>query len=166
MAKVTAFDVAKYILASHGASMTTMKLQKLVYYSQAWHLAWTGRPLFDEQVEAWANGPVTRALFAHHKGMYFISASQLKVGSAENLDERQSAIVDTVLETYASMSAMQLSMLTHAEDPWLNARCHLLAGDSSAKEIPQESMKVFYQALAESAESVQDVADVNFPVWA
>ncbi|WP_307850044.1 MULTISPECIES: type II toxin-antitoxin system antitoxin SocA domain-containing protein [unclassified Saccharopolyspora] len=38
--------------------MTAMKLQKLVYYSQAWHLVWDERPLFDEPVQAWANGPV------------------------------------------------------------------------------------------------------------
>ena len=36
----TVFDVAKYILSKTG-SITTWKLQKLCYYSQAWALAWT-----------------------------------------------------------------------------------------------------------------------------
>jgi uncharacterized phage-associated protein len=166
MATVTALDVAKYILTSHGASMTTMKLQKLVYYCQAWHLAWTGEPLFGDQIEAWANGPVVRVLFGRHKGMYSISVSQLNVGSAANLNKQQSAIVDTVLDTYGSMSATQLSMLTHAEEPWANARCHVPAGDTSAATISLESMTQFYRALSASPDAVHDVADVNFPAWA
>ena len=54
---MTVLDVAAYILERQG-SMTTMKLQKLVYYCQAWSLVWDERPLFDESIEAWANGPV------------------------------------------------------------------------------------------------------------
>src|SRR5680860_1872649 len=55
-------DVAEYILKETG-SMTTMKLQKLVYYSQAWSLVWDEKPLFGEPIEAWANdGPVRPCL--------------------------------------------------------------------------------------------------------
>ena len=50
------FDTAKYILEQKG-DMSTMKLQKLCYYSQAWGLVWDDEPLFDEDFEAWANGP-------------------------------------------------------------------------------------------------------------
>ena len=60
MAKVK--DVAQYILEKQG-DMTTIKLQKLVYYCQAWALVWTEAPLFEEKIEAWANGPVTPELF-------------------------------------------------------------------------------------------------------
>ena len=49
------FDVAKYILNSVGGDISTMKLQKLCYYSQAWSLAW-GETLFNEDFEAWSNG--------------------------------------------------------------------------------------------------------------
>ncbi len=55
----SAHDVGKYVLEKRG-SMTTWKLQKLVYYSKAWHLVWEGEPLFPEHIEAWANGPVVR----------------------------------------------------------------------------------------------------------
>lgn len=51
------FDVAKYILCQCG-KMSTWKLQKLCYYAQAWHLAWTGNPIFAEDFQAWSNGPV------------------------------------------------------------------------------------------------------------
>ena len=54
------FDTAKYILEQSG-SMSTMKLQKLCYYSQAWSLVWDDSPLFDEDFQAWAN-------FSKHRG--------------------------------------------------------------------------------------------------
>ncbi len=45
-------DVAAYIIERHGR-MSSMKLQKLVYYSQAWHLVWDDEPLFPERIQAW-----------------------------------------------------------------------------------------------------------------
>ncbi len=56
-------DVARYILELQGGEVSTMKLQKLMYYSQAWSLVWDEKPLFDAHIEAWANGPVIRELF-------------------------------------------------------------------------------------------------------
>ena len=53
----TVFDAAKFILERKG-QMSTMKLQKLCYYAQVWSLVWDDYPLFDEDFEAWANGPV------------------------------------------------------------------------------------------------------------
>jgi len=55
-------DVAIYIMEQCGP-MTAMKLQKLVYYSQAWHLVWDEEPLFSDPIEAWANGPIVRSLY-------------------------------------------------------------------------------------------------------
>ncbi len=58
----TALDVAAFILNKRGP-MTAMKLQKLVYYSKAWHLVWEDKLLFTEPIEAWANGPVVPELY-------------------------------------------------------------------------------------------------------
>ena len=59
---VKAIDVAAYILRKQG-TMPAMKLQKLVYYSQAWSLVWDDRPIFRDRIYAWANGPVIRNLY-------------------------------------------------------------------------------------------------------
>ena len=58
---VSVFDVAAYILDKLGP-ISTIKLQKLVYYCQAWSLVWDEEPLFSERIEAWVNGPVVREL--------------------------------------------------------------------------------------------------------
>ena len=62
MSNITIIDVANYILDKMG-ELTTMKLQKLTYYCQAWSLAWDEKPLFEDDFEAWANGPVSRKLY-------------------------------------------------------------------------------------------------------
>ena len=61
----TVFDTAKYIVDKCG-EIDTWKLQKLVYYFQAWSLVWDERPLFDAKIEAWENGPVCPDLFAYN----------------------------------------------------------------------------------------------------
>src|SRR5260221_11586367 len=64
--KVSVFDVAAYIIKKMGP-VSAMKLHKLIYYCQAWSLVWDERPLFQEKIEAWANGPVIRDLFVFHR---------------------------------------------------------------------------------------------------
>ena len=68
---VSVVDVARYILDTLG-EMTTWKLQKLCYYAQAWSLVWDDSPLFEDRIEAWANGPVVPALYEQHRGQYYI----------------------------------------------------------------------------------------------
>lgn len=68
----SAHDVAAYILRKKG-EMTAMKLQKLVYYSQAWSLVWDEEPLFEEEIQAWVNGPVIPALYQAHRGQFKVS---------------------------------------------------------------------------------------------
>ena len=63
-------DVARYILERQGENLSTMKLQKLVYYAQAWSLVWDEKPLFSSRFEAWANGPVCRELYNQHRGHF------------------------------------------------------------------------------------------------
>lgn len=158
MGTVSALDVAKYILKSQPAPVTTMKLQKLVYYSQAWHLAWTGKPLFSEEIQAWANGPVVYELFRAHRGKYSISCDQLNAGDPSTLNQAQKSVVDAVVGSYDKLTASQLSMLTHAEDPWKVARGSAGPGENSSSPIDRTVMRKFYSAL-QQAEGVVDPAD-------
>lgn len=140
----TAHDVAAYILKSCG-SMSAMKLQKLVYYSQAWHLVWDDEPLFGEKVEAWANGPVVRELYDEHRGQYTVTS--WNKGDASSLTESERATVDSVLDFYGKKSAFWLSELTHREAPWKGARKDLPKGVRSSREITPAAMVEFYSSL-------------------
>jgi uncharacterized phage-associated protein len=137
-------DVAQYILERWG-EMTTWKLQKLVYYSQAWSLVWDERPLFPEKVEAWANGPVVPDLYQLHRGSFVIK--KIPQGNSKALDEDAKDTVDAVLDHYGDKSSQWLSDLTHREDPWRDARVGLTDGERGNVEITTGAMADYYGSL-------------------
>ncbi len=142
------FDAAKYILQKTG-EISTMKLQKLCYYAQAWSLVWDDQPLFPEEFEAWANGPVCRELFMLRKGHFSIEESNITDGylSGDDLSENQKDTIDQVLDSYAPRDAQWLSTLTHMEQPWRSAREGVPDGASCDKIITKESMAMYYGSL-------------------
>lgn len=142
--KTRVFDVAAYILDQTG-EISAWKLQKLVYYSQAWSLVWDERPLFPETIEAWANGPVCRALFEVHRGQFLVS--RIPQGDTANLDEDGLETIDAVIDFYGEWTSQQLSDLTHSERPWKDARGSLPTGARSGAEITHEVMAEYYESL-------------------
>jgi len=141
---VSVHDVATYIVAQT-RPVTAMKLQKLVYYAQAWSLVWDQRPMFKESIEAWANGPVVPALYDRHRGQFVIT--EWPHGDPQNLDAEARETIDAVLSLYGNKDSQWLSNLTHQEDPWKDARVGLRPGDKGNKEITHAAMAEYYGAL-------------------
>ena len=139
------FDVAKYILEQMG-SMSTMKLQKLCYYCQAWSLVWDDCPLFEQEFEAWANGPVCKELFFKTQGRFSVSADD-EDGNSDNLDDNQRDTINSVLNYYGGYDAQWSSQLTHMEEPWKQARIGVPIGWGSENIITKESMAMYYGGL-------------------
>jgi uncharacterized phage-associated protein len=137
-------DVAAYILEKLGC-VSAMKLQKLVYYSQAWSLVWEERPLFSERIEAWVNGPVVPSLYEAHRGLFELS--RIESGSSDRLSSSDKDTIDHVLEFYGDKSAQWLSDLTHAEDPWIDARKGLAPHQRGNAEISHAAMAEYYGSL-------------------
>lgn len=143
MQTVSAKDVASYILQKMG-TMTTMKLQKLLYYCQAWSLVWDEEPLFHEQIEAWANGPVVREVFDEHRNMFNIDRTS---GDPSKLSEKQIDTIQSVISYYGDKPSQWLSDLTHLEDPWKNTRDGLAPGERSNRVISHAAMMEYYSSL-------------------
>lgn len=139
----TAHDVAAYILEKR-RPLSAMKLQKLVYYAQAWSLVWDDRPMFRERIEAWANGPVVRELYDRHRGQFEVTRWD---GDPAALDAEARATVDAVLDFYGWRNAQGLSDMTHKEDPWKLARAGLPEGERGNREISLASMAEYYSSL-------------------
>jgi uncharacterized phage-associated protein len=138
------FDVAAYMLQKQGP-MTALKLQKLVYYGQAWSLVWDERPLFPQRIEAWANGPVAPDLFSAHRGEFTVANEPM--GDAKKLTQDERETVDAVLTHYGAKSSQWLSDLTHREDPWRNARRGLADDERSNVQITNGAMADYYGNL-------------------
>ena len=122
----TVFQVADYFLnkacneEDGGELISNLKLQKLIYYAQGFHLAMFDKPLFEERLEAWNHGPVCPELYNDKK--------KYKQGGIEpnaNFDasvftNSQKELLDEIYEVYGQFSAWKLRNLTHEEEPWRN----------------------------------------------
>lgn len=140
------FDVAKYILINAG-KMSTWKLQKLCYYSQAWSLAWTSEPIFPEDFQAWSNGPVCPELFYEHQGRFIVGSDDLAMGNPEHLTDDQKDTVNIILRDYGSMEPYELRELSHIEAPWKNARQGIPDNARCQTIITKEDMGEYYGGL-------------------
>ena len=138
------FDVSAYILAKTGP-ISAMKLQKLIFYSQAWSLVWDDEPLSGERIEAWANGPVCPDLYYAHQGEFTVTGEAK--GDAKKLAKAQRETVDAILKLYGKKTAHWLSDLTHREKPWKDARKGLSDGMRSNRPISHASMAEYYGNL-------------------
>lgn len=142
----SALDVAAWFLNEvdrrAGDSVTNLKLQKLVYYAQAWAMAFLGRPLFSEPVEAWAHGPVVDAVYQEYKDHGFDSLPHSRRKPHFAPDER--VVLEDVLAVYGEHSATFLEALSHAERPWLVAWADKPPNSRSRRQIPLAAMREFY----------------------
>lgn len=123
--------------------MTTLKLEKLVYYAQAWSVA-EGQPIFAEPVKAWEQGPVVPPLFHAHKSMRHVDAGRLG-GYSSALSPAEVDTIDYMLAFYGGLPAAYLRALTHHEKPWKEAR---EAGERRGHARPLitvPAMRAFYR---------------------
>lgn len=139
----TAFDVAKFLLyldfVEEGSEgLSNMKLQKLAYYSQGFHLAIFDKPLFDSTIEAWVHGPVVVDLYHYYK-LYDRNSIPFEGDISKiALTRKESNLIKKVYEVFGRYSAAQLRKLTHQEPLW---KKH----ESRAGVITEDEMKVYFK---------------------
>lgn len=134
-------DVAAYVL-SRGAR-SAHDLQKLVYFAQAWSLAWDGHGLFEDRIEAWPRGPVAPRLFREHRQQFMVTQVD---GDPTALSNQEKANIDAVLDFYGALGPVVLVEMTHQDQPWLEARGDLPDEAPSQRPITRQAMRRFYSA--------------------
>lgn len=143
------FDVAAYFLKKLGP-MTTMRLQKLCYYAQAWSLVWEEEPLFPERIEAWVNGPVCPDLYRVHKGKFRVYPGDIP-GDPDAFSGDKLETLEVIARDYGDKPAKWLIDLTHEEAPWRDARRGFAPDAWCDNEITHAAMAEFYAGLAANA---------------
>ncbi len=142
-----ASTVAKYFIwkaAREGKPITNKKLQKLLYYAQAWYLAIKNKPLFREDIEAWVHGPAIRSIYDHYKEFGFEPIKE-KVTRNDIRALANDQLLDEVWKVYGKFDAEYLELLTHNELPWQKAREGISEGMPSTNVISLETMKQYYK---------------------
>ena len=129
-----------------GDPITNLRLQKLVYYAQAWYLALHGRRLMPARFQAWVHGPVCPPLYHRFRGYAWNPITEAV--QAPELPQEVEAHLREIMEVYGGYSAWDLERLTHAEAPWQTARGDLPPDAASTAVISEDEMGRFYAARA------------------
>lgn len=150
MAVTTLNSVADYLLCfaqKHGDVMTPLKLQKMVFYADAWYMALNnGDELIPEQFEAWVHGPVARDLysrFADYKWQPITTKIKCPV-----LPDEVTKHLDEIYQVFGGYTAYQLEQMTHQEKPWLMAREGVPVDAPCRNLIDKGETSEFYRAMA------------------
>lgn len=153
----TANEIADWFLRNvdteSGDTISHLKLQKLVYYAQAWHYTLFNTPLFEEKIEAWMHGPVVRSIYDRFKDVAVYSQIDINTLQLEapEISGKSLDLLSEIREIYGEHSAKYLEDLTHEEDPWIIARNGIPNYAYCEQEITLSSMKEFYSAKLDVA---------------
>jgi uncharacterized phage-associated protein len=145
-----------------GVQLSQMKLQKLVYFAQGWHLGIRKTPLFEEPIQAWKYGPVVPSLYREFKnfGNAPIESlatdfdwADLKSSTPQVLpeDKETIALLEKVWSVYSKYTAIQLSDMSHVTGgPW-----EQVGGGNAPTEtvIPDQSLQDYFSSLATGHQS-------------
>ncbi len=153
--QLTALAVADYfvwISNKEGKPVTNKKLQKLIYYAQAWSLAIRDKKIFNDRIEAWVHGPAVRSVYVKYKKFGFGTIDEKPVEKEINkIPQDVQIFLKDVWNVYGKFDAEYLELLSHSETPWQKARASLEPNIGSENEILPVDMRSFYSAKLKAA---------------
>lgn len=146
----TALNTSKYILKycelNKIPDCSNKKLQKLLYYVQAWSLALRNKPMFKENIEAWIHGPVVPVIYRKYKNFGYKPISGVNLDICDGcITKDDEELIDAVMDIYSKYDADSLELFSHEDLPWQEAR------RTNDKVISLESMKSFYKNILKNA---------------
>jgi uncharacterized phage-associated protein len=155
LAQIDSATMAKYIAVRVGG-MSHLKLQKLLYYCYALHLAYFDTALFEEKFEAWVHGPVSRTLWdmvKDHSLLHSDIKYTLEDGEEDpvelvkkTLTSDQIQLIDDTLDELGKLNGLQLENMTHSERPWNEARVGYNEGDRCSVTLNMETIQSYYKS--------------------
>lgn len=154
--KSKALIAADYFIKKQDASskcLTNKKLQKLLYYAQAWSLVLKDKTIFSEDIEAWVHGPAIPIVYEAFKefGRNCIQGLSIDANEFSELTDGDKAVLDMVWDLYGKYDGDYLEVLSHSEEPWQKARGSCQADEISRAIITPESMRSFYEQKLKEA---------------
>ncbi len=144
---LSANDVADWFInrvdRSAIETITLHDILNLVFFAQAWHLANTGRALFQDEIEAWALGPTVPSVFARFENMSATSIPQIETQRV--IKGQKLEILEGVAGEYDGYKTRKLRELACVDDgPWAQQRMGLAPEAASDRIIAKSEMKKFY----------------------
>lgn len=158
--KIDVLVLSDYIIKHYGP-MSHLKLQKLLFYCDAYHLAYFDRELVSDKFEAWVHGPVCRKVYDSFKDKsvlyadisYCYNEGDVDVDAEfERLTSDQKSLLNDILSTLSTWTGLELERATHSEAPWRNARIGYGEADKCEVEISKSETELFYKNELQNAQ--------------
>jgi len=140
-------QIANYLLEKCN-DITPLSLQKLLYYSQAFSLIILKKPLFENDCQAWAHGPVYPDVYYRFRDFGYDPIRINFEAAPNDLDRGDREVLDNVLKYFGCYSGPVLRGFTHNEAPWIKARNDLQPEDRCVTIIQKEDIKVYFGKIA------------------
>ncbi|MGP1275740.1 MAG: Panacea domain-containing protein [Caulobacterales bacterium] len=144
-------QIADYLISEcrdRGELLTPLKLQKLLYYADAWWLALHDKELISEKFQAWVHGPVATSQYHRFKEFRWKPITS-EIKKPNDLTEAEASFLNDIIDVFGSETAVALEIMTHQEDPWLDARGELPSDEPCNNYISKELTRDFYKSLVE-----------------
>lgn len=138
--KYQAIDICRHVINysnQKGYGVSNLKLQKLLYFIQAYFLLTEKEPCFSDKIEAWDIGPVVTAAYREYKQFGScdiptithviekdsndIWASRIVPFYDEVLTQEDKRTAEIVVDKFSDYSTTDLVELTHDQKPWIDA---------------------------------------------
>ncbi|RJX12352.1 DUF4065 domain-containing protein [Bacteroides sp. OF03-11BH] len=149
--KIDSVMLSNYILKHYGP-MSHLKLQKLLFYCDAYHLSYFDKELISDKFEAWVHGPVSRKVFDSLKDKSLLYSDIEYINNGEDVDKEftslsslQQELLKDILSNLSTWTGTELEASTHSEKPWLEARIGYGEADRCHVLISKDTTRVFYK---------------------
>lgn len=134
-------DVCRHIINysnEKNYGITNLKLQKILYFVQAYFLTYTSnhKPCFEEEIQAWAFGPVVPVAYNEYRQYGSSNIPTVKtyflidnndfwnskiVDYEDKILKEDKKPIDNLVDKFSRYSATALVTITHNQTPWKKA---------------------------------------------
>lgn len=132
--------------------VTPLALQKMLYYIQGIYMIKYDTPIFEEECQAWAHGPVYRDVYEVFKSFKYNPIDDTRFAMLQNrfneLSDKEKNIIDMVVDSFGMYSGKILEKITHLETPWIEARAYCLPDEVSNEIITKDSIKEYFLGVS------------------
>lgn len=152
------FRVVDYILGVSD-DITPLALQKILYYSQAFFKVFYGYHLFENDCEAWDQGPVYPEIYSKFKDYKYIVSKN----DVCSLDEEEQFFIDLIMRYLGCYSGKALERMTHCEKPWRETRKGLAPNQKGGKVIEKALIESYFSEVYKKYNmlSITDIVDYS-----
>jgi putative zinc finger/helix-turn-helix YgiT family protein len=153
-------SASNYII-KNSVEITPLALQKLLYFTQAFHKVFTGNFIFDEDCEAWVHGPVYREIYFKYKDHgYNPIEDSMRQFECFDLTQNERDIIDAVINYFGCYSGKVLENMTHFEAPWKETRNGLSEEVVSNRIIGKEIIERYFKQVYDKF-NMLNIADIK-----